>query len=179
MREWEAVKKMRLEFSFLINERNRLHCLFLFFCSLALILIWFCLTLTLTSCLSSLFCVFPLHENTHKYTYTVLMYMKHIYLNLWFLVQWQHRYSSKHRLKLLLVPVFVSFFRGSECPIYPMDLVGNEHPINHEVPKKVFQAVVDRSLWPTRWVKAVYNVCGLACIIGLTSPNSQVSLTTK
>jgi len=29
------------------------------------------------------------------------------------------------------------------------------------------------------WVNTAYNVCGLACILGLTSPNNQVSLTTK
>jgi len=34
-------------------------------------------------------------------------------------------------------------------------------------------------LGPTRWVKTVYNICGLACLLGLTSPHKQVSLTTK
>jgi len=29
------------------------------------------------------------------------------------------------------------------------------------------------------WVKTVHNVCGLMCILGLTGPNYQVSLTTK
>jgi len=29
------------------------------------------------------------------------------------------------------------------------------------------------------WVKIVHNVCGLACILGITSPNNLVSLTTK
>jgi len=28
-----------------------------------------------------------------------------------------------------------------------------------------------------RWVKTVHDVCGLACILGLTGPNNQVSLT--
>jgi len=44
------------------------------------------------------------------------------------------------------------------------------------------RAVADlvSKLWPTRaWVKTVNNVCGLACMLGLTGPNDQVSLTTK
>ena len=31
----------------------------------------------------------------------------------------------------------------------------------------------------TKWIKTFHNVCGLACILGLTSPHNQVSLTTK
>jgi len=37
----------------------------------------------------------------------------------------------------------------------------------------------DSGCVPTRWAKAVHNVSGLACILRLTGPNNQVSLTTK
>jgi len=44
------------------------------------------------------------------------------------------------------------------------------------------EAVPDRcrpSSGPTGGFKTVDNVCGLACIFGLTHPHNQVSLTTK
>jgi len=39
--------------------------------------------------------------------------------------------------------------------------------------------MADTPLAQAYCVKILYNFCGLTCILGLTSPNNQVSLTIK
>ena len=69
--------------------------------------------------------------------------------------------------------------------------VGGLDPIDRVGPNKLSRAVADlfhgrpaggslfRSVFGNNSTTTVYNVCGLPCILGLTNPNNQVSLTTK
>ena len=63
------------------------------------------------------------------------------------------------RTPYIIFEIFLSFLFG-------------EHPIHHFGPKRLSRTVA-------RLQKIVYNICGLACILGQVSFNNQVSLTTK
>ena len=70
--------------------------------------------------------------------------------------------------------------------------MGVEYPLKHSRPNRLSRTVarllimadsVYRYEWPGvktyKWVKTVHNVFWLACMLGLTSPDNQVSLISK
>jgi len=72
--------------------------------------------------------------------------------------------------------------KSDSFQIFLFSFLGGEHPINHI---RTQETVLDRcppvptyNGWPAV-VKAVYCVCRLACILGLTSSSRQVCLTSK
>jgi len=58
--------------------------------------------------------------------------------------------------------------------------VGGETPINRLWPKRLSRTFARLLIMADPlWIKTICNVCWLACILGLTNSNRQISLTSK